>query len=211
MPLSDSQIERYSRQIIVPRIGGKAQERLLTSRVLLIAAESDCERPLSYLAGAGVGQIQLAPSDPQSISQIDRDMRGLNPDVLTSLPSPGREAPDLIFVLIGEPSVLELARPIIEGLPRTPFVIARLDAHELIAIGPNPPPCPICVQAELLHPFGQRNPTAGIVAMAATVEAFRLAAGCAEDSRATLIKFEGLTSQSSELRANPRCLCATSN
>ena len=38
MPLTNEQIARYSRQIIIPRMGGRAQERLLSSRLVIIAA-----------------------------------------------------------------------------------------------------------------------------------------------------------------------------
>ena len=36
--LRDDQIERYSRQIILPHVGGKGQEKLLTAKVLVIGA-----------------------------------------------------------------------------------------------------------------------------------------------------------------------------
>ena len=57
MTLTDAQIDRYSRQIIVPRIGGRGQERLLAARILLAGDARDIEAPLAYLVGAGVGAI----------------------------------------------------------------------------------------------------------------------------------------------------------
>ena len=55
MSLTNDQIARYSRQIIIPKMGGHAQERLLGSRVVLISSRDDLEEPLAYLVGAGVG------------------------------------------------------------------------------------------------------------------------------------------------------------
>ena len=57
MTLTDAQIDRYSRQIIVPRIGGRGQERILAARMLLVGDARDIEAPRAYLAGAGVGTI----------------------------------------------------------------------------------------------------------------------------------------------------------
>lgn len=55
--LSDEQIERYSRQIILPQVGGKGQERLLRARVFVNASDSLQTSALYYLAAAGVGTL----------------------------------------------------------------------------------------------------------------------------------------------------------
>ena len=78
MSLTDAQIDRYSRQIIVPHIGGRGQERLLAARILLVGDARDIEAPLAYLVGAGVGTICLKPSADQAVFTEKRE---LNPDV----------------------------------------------------------------------------------------------------------------------------------
>jgi molybdopterin/thiamine biosynthesis adenylyltransferase len=55
--LSDQQIERYSRQIILPEVGGKGQEKLLRARVLVQAQGPLHTAALHYLAAAGVGTL----------------------------------------------------------------------------------------------------------------------------------------------------------
>ncbi|MBI3247595.1 MAG: hypothetical protein HYZ50_13915 [Deltaproteobacteria bacterium] len=87
--LSDEQIERYSRQIILPQVGGKGQEQLLSAKVLVHANGSLHASTLHYLAAAGVGTLgvfgdardkiltSLASSqDTNSASVLTR----LNPD-----------------------------------------------------------------------------------------------------------------------------------
>jgi adenylyltransferase/sulfurtransferase len=55
--LSDLQIERYSRQIILPQVGGKGQEKLLRARALVNGHGPLQTTALLYLAAAGVGTI----------------------------------------------------------------------------------------------------------------------------------------------------------
>jgi molybdopterin-synthase adenylyltransferase len=78
--LTNRQIERYSRQLIVPAFGGVAQERLLAARVLLLGDYAGTD-VLAYLIGAGVGHIYLwADLDPAASNAIIARMRDLNPD-----------------------------------------------------------------------------------------------------------------------------------
>jgi molybdopterin/thiamine biosynthesis adenylyltransferase len=81
MTLTDAQIDRYSRQIIVPHVGGRGQERLLAARILLAGDARDIEAPLAYLVGAGVGSISVKAA--VSIEKIGA-MRELNPDVIVT-------------------------------------------------------------------------------------------------------------------------------
>ena len=58
--LEDAQIERYSRQIILPQVGGKGQEKLLRSRVYVDGDGLLATAALLYLVAAGVGTIGVA-------------------------------------------------------------------------------------------------------------------------------------------------------
>ena len=57
MPLSDDQLERYARQIIVPGIGVQGQERLLAARVLVVGAPRGVAQASVYLRAAGVAVV----------------------------------------------------------------------------------------------------------------------------------------------------------
>jgi hypothetical protein len=60
MDFTEEQIERYSRHIILPEIGGKGQARLLKSKVFVLGAGGLGSPSLLYLAAAGVGTIGIA-------------------------------------------------------------------------------------------------------------------------------------------------------
>lgn len=74
MGLNDSQIERYSRQIILTEIGGKGQEKLLRSKVLLIGAGGLGSPAGLYLAAAGVGTIGIVDGDAVDITNLQRQI-----------------------------------------------------------------------------------------------------------------------------------------
>jgi adenylyltransferase/sulfurtransferase len=57
--LSDAQIEYYSRQILLREIGGVGQKRLLGAACLLVGGGEAIEVAATYLAGAGIGRLDL--------------------------------------------------------------------------------------------------------------------------------------------------------
>ena len=62
MPLRDEQIDLYSRQIILRELGGIGQGRLLEARCLLRGSGPAFASAATYLAGAGIGRLDLATS-----------------------------------------------------------------------------------------------------------------------------------------------------
>jgi len=60
--LTDQQIERYSRQIIQREIGGTGQTALLAARILVLGSGAACDTAVTYLAGAGIGTLDLVPA-----------------------------------------------------------------------------------------------------------------------------------------------------
>jgi hypothetical protein len=177
MSLTEAQIDRYSRQIIVPHIGGLGQERLLAARILLVGDARDIEAPLAYLVGAGVGTISVKAA-------VTAEMRELNPDVTVK---DELKAPiDLALLIIGSEIARRIAEEIVKDREVRAFVIARLDAPGEISVIPNAN-CPRTLAAG----FGSRSEAADFIAMLATVEAFRLIAGYAEDPTRATIEFDG--------------------
>ncbi len=74
MTLSNEQIERYARHIILHEVGGIGQERLLASKVLVIGAGGLGSPLVMYLAAAGVGRIGLVDDDTVSLSNLQRQI-----------------------------------------------------------------------------------------------------------------------------------------
>lgn len=81
MKLTNEQIERYSRQIILKEVGGKGQEKLLNSKVLVIGAGGLGSPALLYLASAGVGTLGIVDGDLVDLSNLQRQVIHFTPDV----------------------------------------------------------------------------------------------------------------------------------
>jgi adenylyltransferase/sulfurtransferase len=72
--LSENQIHRYSRQLILKEIGVEGQEKLQKAKVLVIGAGGLGSPALYYLAAAGVGKIGIADFDTVGISNLQRQI-----------------------------------------------------------------------------------------------------------------------------------------
>jgi len=81
MEFTEEQIERYSRQIILPEVGGKGQEKLLKAKVLIIGCGGLGSPAAYYLAAAGVGKIGLVDSDKVELNNLQRQILHFSKDV----------------------------------------------------------------------------------------------------------------------------------
>ena len=124
LPLSDAQLDRYARHIVLREIGGAGQQRLLSARVTVIGVGGIGSPALLYLAAAGVGSLRIVDDDRVSLDNLQRqvlfgtaDVGGrkvdaaatalarINPDVrVTGVAE--RLAADNVAPLIGEADVV---------------------------------------------------------------------------------------------------------
>ena len=74
MALTNQQLERYSRHIILKGIGSRGQKKLLAAKVLIIGAGGLGAPAAMYLAAAGVGTIGIADADDVDLSNLQRQI-----------------------------------------------------------------------------------------------------------------------------------------
>jgi len=79
--LTEKQIERYSRNIILKEVGGVGQEKILNSKVLIIGAGGLGAPAALYLAAAGVGTIGIVDGDVVDLTNLQRQIIHFTPDI----------------------------------------------------------------------------------------------------------------------------------
>ena len=213
MALSDQQIERYARQIIVPGVGGIAQERLLSARMMLAGKAIDVASVLFYLVGAGIGeiQLQLPLSDAAEREGLILQASQLNPEVKIMAASETTTDLNLILAFGEEPEILEITAPqqVIDA--RIPIIFVRLNEPAMIALLPESPQCLRCADAGLLTPSDLRADNAGFVAMIAATEAFKFLLSTSGFSSPAVLEFKGFACSPRPLRQVDPCIhCASS-
>lgn len=70
--LTDAELERYARQIVLPQFGGIGQRRLKAARVAVIGAGGIGSSVIPALAGAGVGALTIIDDDVVDVSNLHR-------------------------------------------------------------------------------------------------------------------------------------------
>lgn len=73
-PLSDAELDRYARHIVLRELGGPGQAALRRARVLIVGAGGLGSPVCLYLAAAGVGRISVADDDRVSLSNLQRQV-----------------------------------------------------------------------------------------------------------------------------------------
>ncbi len=79
--LSNEEIQRYSRHILIPEVGEQGQKKLRNSSVLIIGAGGLGSPSAMYLAAAGVGKIGIVDFDVVELSNLQRQVIHGNDDI----------------------------------------------------------------------------------------------------------------------------------
>ena len=83
MDFTDQQLQRYARHIVLPEVGGVGQEKLLSSKVLVIGAGGLGAPLLLYLAAAGIGTLGVVDDDVVDLSNLQRQVIHATDDIAT--------------------------------------------------------------------------------------------------------------------------------
>jgi molybdopterin-synthase adenylyltransferase len=82
--LDESDLERYSRQLVLPEWSGEAQERLRDASAMVIGLGALGSPVAAYLVGAGVGRVGIVDGDDVELSNLPRQPLHFTSDVGTN-------------------------------------------------------------------------------------------------------------------------------
>jgi adenylyltransferase/sulfurtransferase len=121
MILSDAQLDRYARHIVLKEIGGGGQTRLLKSHALIIGAGGIGSPVIQYLAAAGVGKLTVVDDDAVSLSNLQRQTLFATRDVgakkvVAAANTVQRMNPDVTLLPIDRRLDAESAARLLEGV-----------------------------------------------------------------------------------------------
>ncbi|WP_169543698.1 HesA/MoeB/ThiF family protein [Sneathiella aquimaris] len=120
MNLTDEQMDRYARHIILREVGGIGQKKLLGSKVLVIGAGGLGSPLVLYLAAAGVGTIGVVDDDHVDLSNLQRQIaHGTadigRPKVESAQQSVARINPDVKIIPHAERLTADNVRRLFDG------------------------------------------------------------------------------------------------
>jgi len=157
--LTETQKIRYDRNILLSEIGISGQQKLLSSRVLVVGAGGLGSPALFYLACAGVGTIGIVDGDRVELSNLQRQILHTSQDLGGLKTHSARDTmhrlnPDIAIELYSEPLTQENG---LELVNQYEFVIEATDNFKAkflvndICVGSGVPFC----HAGILGMFGQ--------------------------------------------------------
>ena len=74
MSLSDAQLDRYARHIVLKEIGGEGQRRLLAATIAIVGAGGIGAPAIQYLAAAGIGALRVIDDDRVALDNLQRQI-----------------------------------------------------------------------------------------------------------------------------------------
>jgi adenylyltransferase/sulfurtransferase len=72
--LSDAELERYARHIVLPHVGGPGQRKLKAASIAVIGAGAIGSAAVPSLAAAGIGRLTIVDDDVIELSNLHRQL-----------------------------------------------------------------------------------------------------------------------------------------
>lgn len=127
MDLSDEELDRYARHIVLPQIGGAGQLRLKAAKIAIVGAGGIGAGAIPALAGAGVGHLTIIDDDRVELSNLQRQP-------LYSSDQVGERKVDLAARFVGKRNPHVECRTVADRI-EADNAEAILDGHDLILDG----------------------------------------------------------------------------
>lgn len=195
--LTDSQIERYSRQIVLPEVGGRGQERLLAAHAAIVGRDEAALFCAAYLAAAGVGRLCLDGLDPRAPLATVLALRTRNTDCAIDFAPAERSD---VTILVGEvvPASAATSGVLVWGCDTAGGIVA--------ARFPKGRGCIACLAA--LAPAGDgRSPSAQLLGTLLALLGLRALLEIDRDDPPELLRFagDGLSLTTMPFSSRPGC------
>ena len=127
MNLTDAELDRYARHIVLPQVGGFGQRRLKETRVVVVGAGGIGSAVIPSLAGAGIGQLTIIDDDVVELANLHRQPLFRERDV-------GYSKADLAVQFAHRLNGHIQAKPILQRIG-TDNAEQLLDGHDLVIDG----------------------------------------------------------------------------
>jgi len=235
--LSDRELARYKRQLILPDWGEAAQEKLRDSKVLVVGAGGLGSAILTYLAVAGVGTIRLIDCDTVDLGNLNRQvlhrdadigrrktdsaverLRALNPDIRVEAIPDAIDANN-VFDLVED-------YPIVDALDNLPtrYLLNEVSVRGQLplfhgavygfegratTLAPGRTPCLRCLyQAVVPGEIPVVGTTPGVIGCVQATEVIKYLLGIGELLHNRLLVYDGLSLTFTEVRLRKDPNCA---
>ena len=127
MALSDDELDRYARHIVLPQVGGAGQQRLKDASIAVVGAGGISAGVLPALAGAGVGHLTIIDDDRVELSNLHRQP-------LYATDQVGQRKADLAARFVGKRNPHVETRAVVDRI-EPDNAEAILSGHDLIIDG----------------------------------------------------------------------------